>query len=103
MKRFLIVLPLLLLALSCCQEKVDVLPEGIDGNLYRFGVNTNPYEYFNTAETPVPAGYKPFYISHYGRHGSRSDWGGEYPRTVEQFTKAQEAGVLSEEGERAFE
>ena len=21
--------------------------------------------------TPVPKGYKPFYISHYGRHGSR--------------------------------
>ena len=23
------------------------------------------------ALTPAPAGYKPFYISHYGRHGSR--------------------------------
>lgn len=22
-------------------------------------------------QTPAPAGYKPFYISHYGRHGSR--------------------------------
>lgn len=25
-------------------------------------------------ETPAPRGYKPFYISHYGRHGSRYHW-----------------------------
>lgn len=30
-----------------------------------------PYLYVNTAQTPVPTGYSPFYISHYGRHGSR--------------------------------
>ena len=25
-------------------------------------------------DTPAPKGYKPFYISHYGRHGSRYHW-----------------------------
>ena len=104
MKRFLLVLSLAALALSCQpQEPVVALPDSIDDNLYRFGVNVSPYEYFHTQETPVPAGFKPFYISHYGRHGSRSDWGDEYPVVVEKYTKAHEAGVLTEEGERAFE
>ena len=104
MKRFLLVLSLAALALSCKpQEPVVALPDSIDDNLYRFSVNTSPYEYFHTQETPVPAGFKPFYISHYGRHGARSDWGSEYPKVVEMYTKAHEAGVLSEEGERAFQ
>lgn len=30
-----------------------------------------PYIYTNSAQTPAPEGYTPFYISHYGRHGSR--------------------------------
>ena len=103
MKRFLFLLCVVGLALSCGpREQVVEVPDGIEGNLYRFGVNTCPYEYFNVAETPVPAGYKPFYISHYGRHGSRSDWDGGYGLVVEAFANAQEAGVLSEEGERAF-
>ena len=103
MKRFLLVLCLSALAVACSpREQVVEVPDGIEDNLYRFGVNTSPYEYFNVTETPVPAGYKPFYISHYGRHGSRSDWGDGYGKVVEAFTKAHEAGTLSEEGERAF-
>lgn len=30
-----------------------------------------PYPDEVVRETPVPKGYKPFYVSHYGRHGSR--------------------------------
>jgi hypothetical protein len=30
-----------------------------------------PYLYDHPASTPAPEGYVPFYISHYGRHGSR--------------------------------
>ena len=86
------------------QTTFQPLPEGIEDNLYRMGVNTNPYEYFHTQETPIPAGYTPFYISHYGRHGSRSDWEGHtYSRVLDKFTKAHDAGVLTEEGEKAFE
>ena len=82
MKRLLLILSLTALTISCAQKAQDTLPESIDDNLYRFGVNTSPYEYFNTGETPVPAGYEPFYISHYGRHGSRSDWGDDYGEVV---------------------
>lgn len=32
----------------------------------------HPYICYADENTPAPEGYKPFYISHYGRHGSRS-------------------------------
>ena len=104
MKKLLLLLALALPLAACGpRENTVPLPEGIEDNLYRMGVNTNPYEYFPQAETPVPAGYKPFYISHYGRHGSRSDWGGTlYEDVLAAYTKAREAGVLTEEGEKAF-
>ena len=72
-------------------------------NILRTGVNTNPYEYLPTAETPVPKGFKPFYISHYGRHGSRSDWEGDiYAQALDMYSRAHEAGLLTEEGEYAY-
>ena len=105
MKRFLLILPLLALVLSCGQQAPAPVPvpDSIDDNLYRFGVNTSPYEYFCTEETPVPAGYKPFYISHYGRHGSRSNWDFGYAAVLEKYAAAKEAGLLTEEGEKAFQ
>ncbi|MDY6443534.1 MAG: hypothetical protein SPK76_00720, partial [Bacteroidales bacterium] len=42
----------------------------------RAGNNLNSYEFRPLQDTPAPKGYKPVYISHYGRHGSRSNWGG---------------------------
>lgn len=47
-------------------------------------------------DTPAPKGYKPFYVSHYGRHGSRyliSD--NDYKWVLDAFRKADAAGVLS--------
>ncbi|MBQ6579041.1 MAG: histidine-type phosphatase, partial [Bacteroidales bacterium] len=35
----------------------------------RAGINTNSYEFGPIHDTKAPKGYKPFYISHYGRHG----------------------------------
>ena len=37
----------------------------------RAGNNTNSYEFRPIQDTPAPKGFKPFYVSHYGRHGSR--------------------------------
>ena len=107
MRRVFLLLALLALPLSAAlaQEFTqEQLQAAIHENLYRTGVNTNPYEYLPVAETPVPKGFKPVYISHYGRHGSRSDWGGAaYDHTLDQFTRAHEAGVLSAAGEKAFQ
>lgn len=49
--------------------------------------------------TPAPAGYEPFYISHYGRHGARymtSDK--HYRRLCKQLDSALTLGILSEYG-----
>ncbi len=46
--------------------------------------------------TPAPAGYEPFYISHYGRHGSRyliSDK--DYTQAADILHRAYDAGALT--------
>lgn len=52
------------------------------------------------ALTPAPKGYEPFYLSHYGRHGSRwliGDW--EYTDAMKVLSRAHQYGVLTERGE----
>lgn len=69
-------------------------------NILRAGVNTHSYEFNKIVDTPAPSGYKPFYITHYGRHGSRSNWGGRnYENVIRVLTKAKEAGILSASGD----
>lgn len=51
-------------------------------------------------QTPNPKGYKPFYISHFGRHGSRyliNDH--EYKWVLDLFEKAQKENALTPLGE----
>ena len=62
---------------------------------------TNP-EDFGTMST-APEGYRPFYISHYGRHGSRTAWNSEtYSLLQKVLTKEHEAGNLTEKGEEFY-
>ena len=42
-----------------------------------------PYQVVDYKMTPAPKGYKPFYISHYGRHGSRYYWNATLYREVD--------------------
>lgn len=70
MKKIFLFLPTLLLAL---------LP--LQGQDLRTLLRENPERYANIhhsyeapeaiSDTPAPKGYEPFYVSHYGRHGSR--------------------------------
>ncbi|MCF0223469.1 MAG: histidine-type phosphatase [Fibrobacter sp.] len=49
--------------------------------------------------TKAPAGYKPFYLSHYGRHGSRYHYSKEdYQMLYDTFAKADSLNALSEFG-----
>lgn len=54
--------------------------------------------------TPAPRGYRPFYISHYGRHGSR--WllkESDYEIIERPFREAEAAGTLTPKGKQAYE
>ena len=51
--------------------------------------------------TPTPKGYEPFYMSHYGRHGSRWLCGdGEYQDVLVPLRKAHALGKLTATGEQ---
>lgn len=70
----------------------------------RAGNNLNSYEFFPIQDTKAPAGYKPFYVSHYGRHGSRSDWGGNaFLGVIAVMEQGQAKGILTPDGEMLLE
>jgi len=55
-------------------------------------------------QTKAPEGYHPFYISHYGRHGSRyliSDQ--DYRWVIDLLEKGHQKGALSDLGESAYQ
>lgn len=54
--------------------------------------------------SPAIEGYTPYYISHYGRHGSRYMIGkNDYDRPYDQMKKAADAGMLTEKGIEVME
>ena len=54
--------------------------------------------------TPAPAGYKPFYISHYGRHGSRYMTSNRYYEyAVPKLDTAAQLGILTAKGTEVLE
>lgn len=63
-----------------------------------------PYYFEATKSTPAPKGYTPFYISHYGRHGSRWVQTPDtytYPQGI--LSKAHNEGMLTPLGESVYE
>ena len=69
-------------------------------NPRRAAFNTHAYEFLPLHDTPAPKGYKPFYISHYGRHGSRSEWGGtSYTLVRDILAEAEKAHLLTLAGD----
>ncbi|GHT17671.1 multiple inositol polyphosphate histidine phosphatase 1 [Bacteroidia bacterium] len=55
-------------------------------------------------QTPVPKGYEPFYISHFGRHGSRYLIGdNDYKQTLDLLAQALDSNVLTPLGISVYE
>ncbi len=87
---------------AVCAQALDARQEIRNNPLKAAGVY---YAYPENEISPeygqgAPAGYTPFYISHYGRHGSRyliSD--ADYTRAMELLHRASEAGALTPAGE----
>lgn len=62
-----------------------------------------PYEFTTEKLTKAPSGYKPFYISHYGRHGSRYYWNAFLYREMDSLlTTAHRKHQLTAEGEQFY-
>ena len=94
-----------MLSLACLAASAQPIPETpvaqfLRENPRRAAFNTHSYEFLPLRDTPAPKGYKPFYISHYGRHGSRSEWGGtSYALVRDALAKAKEQHLLTPAGD----
>ena len=77
----------------------------IFNDIYRTGSNYFAYPGPSTKPlTKAPAGYVPFYISHYGRHGSRYMSNNEYyVSAIQKLDSAQQQGILTAKGEDVLE
>ena len=102
MKRITI---LMMVAVACLTLSATTPRKQVIANFDRSASNHYAYPYGNDLKVPTlsaaPAGYEPFYIDHYGRHGSR--WltnARYYERPCQELTKAKEAGMLNLQGER---
>lgn len=80
---------------SCAVETVQQQPED---PVERYAGSYSPYRYGDLTDTDVPAGYQPFYISHYSRHGSRYLIHEEDFDVVSSFEGYASQGCLSEKG-----
>lgn len=77
----------------------------IYNDIYRTGSNYFAYPGPKQQKlTKAPEGYKPFYISHYGRHGSRYMSNNEYYVTaINKLDSAKLFGILSAKGQEVLE
>jgi len=78
----------------------------IAANIYLAGSNYLDYDrqMSDKALTPSPKNYEPYYMSHYGRHGSRwliSD--GNYSKPIATLKTAKQLGKLTPLGEKTLE
>ena len=102
MKRLLLALTFIIcqLSFSVAQNALEQLktdPRKAYGTDYPYSFNTRPL-------TKTPDGYEAFYISHYGRHGSRYYWTDRlYIELDSLLNFAHKRQVLTPEGEAFYE
>jgi len=101
--RSLILAALLLLCASAAPAqpwRSEAAVRALQAEPTRAGNNLNSYEFCELKDTPAPKGYTPFYISHYGRHGSRSNWGGkDYEDLIRTLEVGKGLGILTPGGD----
>ena len=99
MKRIIYLLTLLLLTITVGAQNFNIT-NLLKENPKRAYGNDCPYIIQDTELTPSPEGYKPFYISHYARHGSRYYWSDKLYKELDTLlTVASQKQVLTDEGE----
>ena len=99
MKKFLTTMTLVVLGLAAWAQQTNVLEQIKSDPKKSYGTDY-PYAFTTGQLTKAPRGYKPFYISHYGRHGSRYYWNSQlYQQLDSLLTTAHNKQLLTTEGE----
>ncbi|MBR6263934.1 MAG: histidine-type phosphatase, partial [Prevotella sp.] len=102
MKRILTPLLFLIVALTAAAQGSSVL-EQLKADLKKSYGTDYPYPYKKVELTKAPKGYKPFYISHYARHGSRYYWTDNLYKNLDTLMNtAHNKGLLTAEGEKFY-
>ena len=93
----------------CCgfvtAQTSQTAQQEIKENIYLSGSNYLDYDrqLSTTPLTATPKGYEPFYMSHYGRHGSRWLIGeGDYTGPLNTLRDANAAGKLTAKGKEVL-
>ena len=104
MKRTLSLLVFLFCILNCAfAQQYDVLDQ-VKADWRKAAGMEGPHRFEVPSPTPAPKGYTPFYISHYGRHGSRYAWNSKTDSLIhEVLSAAHEEGVLTALGEEFYQ
>lgn len=90
--------------LAMVSASAQTAKEEIYADILKSGSNHMAYQAPTKPLTKAPKGYEPFYMSHYGRHGSRWLLGDhEYMNIIRPLRRAKEQGVLTPLGQEALE
>ena len=93
----------MMIGLMASAQQVTVLDQ-LRADLRKGYGNDYLYSFTTSQLTKAPRGYKPFYISHYGRHGSRYYWNSFlYQELDSLLTTAHQKQLLTTEGEAFYE
>ncbi len=94
----------LLFIATACFAQTDSIKTEITKDFRKMGSNYYTYPTPTAKYTKAPAGYKPFYLSHYGRHGSRfHHTANDYHTLYNTLAKADSLGKLTELGKSLLE
>lgn len=92
------------LVLSFAAASAQTAKEEIYADILKSASNHMAYQAPTKPLTKTPKGYEPFYMSHYGRHGSRWLLGdGDYMNIIRTLRRAKDQSVLSAVGQDALE
>ena len=98
MRKIFVALSVLLLAVSLNAEIIKRDQVNAD-NLKKMAGSVYAYEAPTEPLTPAPKGFKPVYLTHFGRHGSRFlDNASNYDRPYNILKEADDAGALTDFG-----
>lgn len=88
------------LASMCLAACTAEISQPYEENAGKYAGSYSSYRHGDLSDTPAPRGYRPFYISHYSRHGSRFLIHEEDFGVVSDFEKYASEGLLSDKGSR---